>query len=1035
MDLHDDLRVWRVAQKRLADEAVSAREDDRIFKPSRRVHALAEQANAIQRGRVTPVQLEHRFVDGDERVMLYTATDTQIPMSQEMSGTGGVLDMYGWKRGQGSDQIERDIAVQAGISRKYKQVFAKQPPIQPYMGELIEPPEPFVPDERLDKGGQPPNAPVPPPGGGQPPSAPIPQGDSTGLTGIAQRVGAMDEAAQQADADRAAAREDGGAGNGGNFVEGAEYERLRRIRETRDRIKEDFMRRLSERNPRETGESAEQYIERLTYIAEDEGGLQRALDDEASARLGRMYGRPEAAQAVEMPGLVPEDNGGGPVEDDEEAQDNDEEFNQQFDEENPPGLPVMPSAARGPRLDPAALIAERQRQVGGYHVYTRVAAPPVPGGPGDIPPWARARARQLAREFPDRFAADGVAADASYIPRPAPEAARPSGRVVAGADTDALNEGGSGSNVAAAAVMPITPSIEEAPGLAPVFPMRQRPGESALNFLKRMQERYAQREGESENDYIMRMRQLRRTDADADNVGYDNAAPSNVPSNVPAEARAEAQTNAREAEEQGIDRVNAQASRFPKPPIDPYDLSWEAFQNEKAVKALGRSAALEAAQIKMARDKSRADAVEEEARVRQRKTAAAAQARIQAELQAQEERDLAAERDQEAALASMLKRADVARRRAAVPMVGVPSGGLEEPAPARPAPVYQPPVDPRLVQPSLLSRLYNYVAPRVPVAPAPPAVPARAVAPLPPAPTRAAAPRVPAAAFDPYARRPGENIIDYNIRYNDMIAAQADEEGADYEYGGPRRAVAAADAGAPIDLTGDEPVVIDLTNEPVAPGAPARRRVDKGARLRKEAASNAAAAAAGQGAADADIREIRAPPQFQAGADRGAAVGPAENIIRIDMLYERFTGQGPPSQNVYEGRPALFNAEGEPTGALKKWFSNHRHATGGVSKADSARWNKMKDDIDDERRLLGFAGSMHGGGMPQNAQTQDAQMSGGKRERSKSPQPSPGSSTEQPPSAKAPRVRAARFVKGSPEAKAYMAALRAKRQKKGGPTP
>jgi len=49
MDLHEDLRRFRVAQQRLADEAVLMREEDRIFKPSHRLHALVEQANAINR--------------------------------------------------------------------------------------------------------------------------------------------------------------------------------------------------------------------------------------------------------------------------------------------------------------------------------------------------------------------------------------------------------------------------------------------------------------------------------------------------------------------------------------------------------------------------------------------------------------------------------------------------------------------------------------------------------------------------------------------------------------------------------------------------------------------------------------------------------------------------------------------------------------------------------------------------------------------------------------------------------------------------
>jgi hypothetical protein len=127
MDLHEDLRMWRITQQRLADEAVLAREDDRIFKPSRRLHAMVEQANAIQRGRRTPMQLAHVFYEGDDRVFVQTSTDKEIPLQPEMSGKNGILDMYQWHKGQGNDQLEAVIAIQAGIASKYQQTFQKFP--------------------------------------------------------------------------------------------------------------------------------------------------------------------------------------------------------------------------------------------------------------------------------------------------------------------------------------------------------------------------------------------------------------------------------------------------------------------------------------------------------------------------------------------------------------------------------------------------------------------------------------------------------------------------------------------------------------------------------------------------------------------------------------------------------------------------------------------------------------------------------------------------------------------------------------------
>lgn len=148
MDLHADLRGWRVAQKRLADEAVIARENARIYAPSRRIHALVEQSNAIQRGRVPITGKETIFFKTDDRLMVETRQDREQPMSREMSGGNGILDMYGWHQGKGVDQLERTIAIQSGISQKYKKVFAKAPEVVPYMGELAEPPESDIPIER-----------------------------------------------------------------------------------------------------------------------------------------------------------------------------------------------------------------------------------------------------------------------------------------------------------------------------------------------------------------------------------------------------------------------------------------------------------------------------------------------------------------------------------------------------------------------------------------------------------------------------------------------------------------------------------------------------------------------------------------------------------------------------------------------------------------------------------------------------------------------------------------------------------------------
>jgi len=134
--------VWRLAQEKLALEAALEREDDRIYKPSRRVHSLVEQANAIQRGRITPTQLRHQFYLGDERVITKTETHSDTPLTTELSGRNGIVDYYNWHKGKGNPDFEAVISIQSGLNNKFKQVFQKAPQIPPYMGELMPPAEP-----------------------------------------------------------------------------------------------------------------------------------------------------------------------------------------------------------------------------------------------------------------------------------------------------------------------------------------------------------------------------------------------------------------------------------------------------------------------------------------------------------------------------------------------------------------------------------------------------------------------------------------------------------------------------------------------------------------------------------------------------------------------------------------------------------------------------------------------------------------------------------------------------------------------------
>ena len=165
------------------------REEDRIFKPSHRLHALVEQANAIQQGRRRPTEVMSKFYLGDERIVTQTQDHAPPPTADEMRGERGVLDMYNWGKDEGNVTYEKYIAIQSGISNKYVQQMEKAPEIQPYMGELIALPDPkssvlsLVPAAQgaapaAPPGVAPPGAPAtigppnngpPPPPGGPPP--------------------------------------------------------------------------------------------------------------------------------------------------------------------------------------------------------------------------------------------------------------------------------------------------------------------------------------------------------------------------------------------------------------------------------------------------------------------------------------------------------------------------------------------------------------------------------------------------------------------------------------------------------------------------------------------------------------------------------------------------------------------------------------------------------------------------------------------------------------------------------------------------
>jgi hypothetical protein len=115
-------------------------------KPSSRVHALVEQSNALQRGRAPPMEIAPTFYLGEQRVLVETAPYVDKPLSKLISGgvpndVGGILQYYNWREDEGNDDFGTVIAVNAGLARKFKQQMIHAPPIQPYLGELIDNPD------------------------------------------------------------------------------------------------------------------------------------------------------------------------------------------------------------------------------------------------------------------------------------------------------------------------------------------------------------------------------------------------------------------------------------------------------------------------------------------------------------------------------------------------------------------------------------------------------------------------------------------------------------------------------------------------------------------------------------------------------------------------------------------------------------------------------------------------------------------------------------------------------------------------------
>lgn len=146
MDLHPDLQRWRLSQGVLAAEETLDRLSRAEAKPSSRVHALVEQSNALQRGRAPPMEIAPTFYLGEQRVLVETAPYVDKPLSKLISGgvpndVGGILQYYNWREDEGNDDFGTVIAVNAGLARKFKQQMIHAPPIQPYLGELIDNPD------------------------------------------------------------------------------------------------------------------------------------------------------------------------------------------------------------------------------------------------------------------------------------------------------------------------------------------------------------------------------------------------------------------------------------------------------------------------------------------------------------------------------------------------------------------------------------------------------------------------------------------------------------------------------------------------------------------------------------------------------------------------------------------------------------------------------------------------------------------------------------------------------------------------------
>jgi hypothetical protein len=142
MDLHPDLQRWRLAQGVLRAEETLDRLSRESAASSTRVHALVEQSNAIQRGRVPTVEVSPTFYMGERRVLVETQKYVDMPLDDLMkSMSNGVLDMFKWKEADGNDDFGEVIAINSGLASKYKQQLSHAPPVPSYMGELLTPPD------------------------------------------------------------------------------------------------------------------------------------------------------------------------------------------------------------------------------------------------------------------------------------------------------------------------------------------------------------------------------------------------------------------------------------------------------------------------------------------------------------------------------------------------------------------------------------------------------------------------------------------------------------------------------------------------------------------------------------------------------------------------------------------------------------------------------------------------------------------------------------------------------------------------------